>query len=102
MTEHVCGHLATKPPSEIADAAARRVMETNKPRAVCVSPEGRVTVETLAVCVEDDIVGVYTKAPGLLSLTRQIAGDLQHAIKERGLRPSAPKRRMVMGVRRVA
>lgn len=104
MTELVCGHLATKEISEIADAAARRVIETSQRRAVCLSPEGRVTVETLGVCVDDDIVGVYTKAPDLMALWRQIEGDLREAARERGLRPKAPKRRVVKseGGRRAA
>lgn len=99
MTDLSCGRYGRHAPGEMGDRAARHIMERRGNWAVCLSPEGVATVETLRAALESDIVGVYTRDDGLLALTRLIAGDLQAAIKERGIKPEMPRRRVVIGRR---
>lgn len=69
----------------IADRAVLFLMERTKPFAVCVDPEGRVTVEPFADAVEEDVVGVYDRTPGLIALYRTVRDDLTLTVEQRGI-----------------
>lgn len=85
--EQTVGRLGKQSASEIADRAARIVMDAPKSRALCLAPDGTVSIESVAQAIPDELVGVYTKAPGLLALWRQMYDDLRAAITERGIGP---------------
>lgn len=91
--EQGCGRLGRNSISEIADKAGRLVLDYRVPRAVCLDPEGRVTVESPNDAIEDDLVGVYSQAPGLLALWRTIDEDLRFAAEQRGIAPVRSKYR---------
>ncbi len=90
-TDHPLGNLFTRPLSALADEAASRVTRANGPRAVCISPEGQVTVEKPDEAVEEDIVGTYRSACRL-DLWRQIADDMAAHMAERPLTPRRVRR----------
>lgn len=79
-----CGSIARLPVAKVADKAARTVMEFHSPRAICIDPAGRVSVEFPDTCCAFDLVGVYTPSLGLLELTRRIGEDLEFEGAERG------------------
>ncbi|WP_162434588.1 hypothetical protein [Pseudoxanthomonas koreensis] len=62
--------------SAIADEAALRVTAARSPKAVCIAPDGRVTVETPQWAMEGDIVGVYA-SDSRLDLWRLIRDDME-------------------------
>lgn len=70
----------------LADKAAERIMTSDGPRAVCMCPQGVVTVERFANAVPDEIIGNYNRDAGRLGLSLLILGDLKEAVAERGLR----------------
>jgi phosphoribosylpyrophosphate synthetase len=79
-----CGRLGKNTPDACAEKAARTISErgTDKPTAVCVAPDGVVTVEALAHALDDDLVGVYDRRPGYLGLWRILSGDLMEVAKK--------------------
>ncbi|NLA67197.1 MAG: hypothetical protein GX856_02915 [Gammaproteobacteria bacterium] len=79
------GTLSRFSARELADRAAERVMERQAPLALCLSPEGRVTLESYADAVFEDVVGVYSRDAGLIGLYRSIRDDLAHEIEARGI-----------------
>lgn len=85
--EHPCGSIMKLPISEVADRAARWVLTFQSPRALCLDPAGRVTVEYPGQAAECDLVGVYSPDKGLLALSRMIIDDLRFEAIERGLSP---------------
>lgn len=85
MIEIPVGTLSRFTAQQLADRAVERVMERQAPLALCLSPEGRVTLEPYADAVLDDVVGVYSREAGLLSLRPAIRDDLQHEIASRGI-----------------
>jgi hypothetical protein len=85
--EQIVGRLGKQSASELADRAARVIVDAPRERALCLGPDGTVSIESVAQAIPDELVGVYTKAPGLLALWRQIYDDLRAAITERGIGP---------------
>ncbi|HEY1142277.1 MAG TPA: hypothetical protein VGE88_19040 [Lysobacter sp.] len=85
--EQVIGRLGKQSASELAGRAARIIVDAPRERAVCLAPDGTTSIESVAQAIPDELVGVYTKAPGLLALWRQIYDDLRAAITERGIGP---------------
>ena len=69
----------------IAERAVDIVLTRTRPVAVCVDPDGRVTVESLAEAVDEDIVGVYAPATGFTALYRSIRDDLALTVEQRGI-----------------
>lgn len=88
-----CGRLGRQTAIEVADRAALCLAEFKKPRAVCLDPEGRVTVESAKNCAEEDLVGVYDPQRGRFELWKQIHDDLAHSAAERGIAPTRVKQR---------
>ena len=84
-----CGSVVKLPIGEVADRAARALLGFSAPRALCIDPEGRVTVESPASACECDLVGVYEPAKGLLALSRMIIDDLRFEAGRRGFRRAA-------------
>ena len=80
-----CGKLGRNAVDECAERAARAISErgSDKATAVCVGPDGLVTVEATAYAIEEDIVGVYDRRPGWIELWRVIKGDLLCVARER-------------------
>lgn len=94
-TERMCGNLNKAPIGQVADRAARLVLEYASARAVTMDPDGRVWVEPVEHAAEADMVGVYTRSLGILELNRRIIADLQHEAQARSFRPTPAKRRVV-------
>lgn len=81
------GKIGRMPIDTIADRAAEQLTRPRAvARAVCLDPDGRVTIEAYGNAVPDDVVGVYDRTPGRMGLWRQIRDDLRH---ELGLRAAA-------------
>lgn len=85
MNERRCGRLGQHTISHCADRAARIICDYNIPRAVCLDPDGRVTVEAIDDAIPDEMVGVYDGSGGQFELWRMISDDLLAAKTERGV-----------------
>ena len=85
MTEIKVGTLANFPPSALANRAVTHVMERKAPLALCLNPDGMVTLERFDDAVLEDVVGVYDSTPGLLALYRDMREDLVDAVQARGV-----------------
>jgi hypothetical protein len=83
MTEHACGRIGLVTVSAAADRAAERIAEAASPRAVCLAPDGSVTVERADYAIPDELVGVYRPREGRFKLWGMIEADLMEAMKER-------------------
>lgn len=89
------GRIGRDEAREIAERATDYIMGRTKPQAVCLDPDGRVTVEPVAEAVEEDIVGVYTRTPGLIALYREVRDNLVFCVEERGITGESVPRRGV-------
>ena len=85
MAEIQVGTLANYSARELAERAADHIMGLSKPHAVCIDPRGRVTVEPYERAVFEDVVGVYSRDPGLIQTYKVVRDDLVAAIAERGI-----------------
>lgn len=85
MKEIRVGTLSRYPPGELASRASARVMEQRDPLALCLDPDGLVTLEPYDGAVFEEVVGVYSARDGLLALHRVIREDLLDAIAVRGI-----------------
>jgi len=83
--DHQCGSLARLPLATVVDRAVHFILDYQSPRAICVDPVSRVSVEFPDTCCEFDLVGVYDPALGILELSRRIAEDLEFEAWQRGL-----------------
>lgn len=100
MTEHACGRIGLITVSAAADRAAECIAEAPTSRAVCLGPDGSVTVEWADHAIPDELVGVYRPAVGRFLLWGMIEADLMEAMKERRIKGSrAHKHRMYSGKR---
>lgn len=90
--EKQCGSIARWPIGAVADQAARILLEFTGPRAVCVDPQGRVTVEPPNSACLYDMVGVYSGDVGLLALSRMLVDDLRDEAVKREFRVERIKR----------
>lgn len=79
------GKIGVQAVSALADRAAERIRRGRKARAVCVSPDGYVTVEPAAEAVPEDIAGTYSADTPRLELWRRIAEDVEALVEERPL-----------------
>lgn len=84
MSDNRIGTLARLDYKTLAERAADVVMAAKGPRAVCLDPEGLVTVENPDHAVPDEILGTYDKRPGLLEVYRSIRDNLAAEIEARG------------------
>jgi len=101
MAEIKVGTLANYSVRELAERAAERLMELTKPHAVCIDPDGRVTIEPYDRAVFEDVVGVYSRDLGLIPLYREVRDTLAYVIEQRGI-TGQRRRRYVTSERRAA
>ena len=99
--ETQCGRIGFATVSDCAERAAGIVCHVKTPQAVCLSPDGFVTVEAVEHAIPDDMVGVYT-ARSSVELWLQISGDMAVAMHERGITGGRGHRQRVIGQRRAA
>lgn len=103
MNERPCGRLGQHTISHCADKAAHIIGEYSIPRAVCLSPEGQVTVENPEHAIPEELVGVYSTGGSHFELWRWISDDLLEAKTQRGVTGGTNHRhRVPNSVRRVA
>jgi len=100
-TETPCGRIGLITLSECAERAAEAVASARVKLAVCLDPNGFVTVEAIEHAILVDLVDVYDRG-NQLALWRQIETDLAAACKERGITGGRGHRHRVMGQRRAA
>lgn len=79
MHDRSFGSLRVASIPTLSARLASAVCDFASPRAVTIDPDGKVWLEPVAIAVDDDLVGVYTRGPGVLDLTRWIADDLREA-----------------------
>lgn len=89
------GRIGQRPNNEIAERAVDYIMGVKKPQAVCLDPDGRVTVEPVREAVEEDIVGVFDRSLGLIALYREVRDNLAFCVEERGITGDPTARRGV-------
>lgn len=100
MPEYTCGRLGLHAISICADKAANTIVELSTPHAVCLAKDGHVTVEPVAQAIPDELVGVYSRKPGVFELWCQIEADLQCAAKERRIIGGTRQRNRTRGNRK--
>ncbi len=100
-TETACGRIGFQTVSECAERAAIAIREFTTPSAVCLSPDGFVTVESVKHAIPDELVGVYTKG-SQVELWLQLSGDITAAMQERGITGGRANRHRVVNVKRRA
>ena len=83
-TEHPCGRIGLQPITKCADRAAEVIASAKEKLAVCLSPEGFVTVEAIEHAILAEMVDVYSP-DSAFRLWGQIETDLAAACKERGV-----------------
>ena len=86
MNERNCGRLGKHTVTSCADRAAEVITEYSIPRAVCLAPDGNVTVEAPDDAILDEMVGVYTPDTGRMLLWRRIQEDLDFAVIQRRIK----------------
>lgn len=67
----------------LAEDCSSWICQCSGPMAVCLDPDGFVTVEPARGAIDDEIVGVYAPELGRFELYRRIREDLLFAIGER-------------------
>lgn len=102
MNERPCGRLGQHAISHCADRAAHIIGEYTIPRAVCLAPDGQVTVENPDHAIDDEIVGVYRFEGSVFALWRQVSDDLLVSQAERRIKGGTNHRHRVPPARRVA
>ncbi|HEV2608499.1 MAG TPA: hypothetical protein VGV14_19535 [Rhodanobacter sp.] len=101
-TEHPCGRIGLQPITKCADRAAEVIASAREKLAVCLSPEGFVTVEAIEHAILAEMVDVYMPSDGWFVLWASIEDDLAAACKERGITGGRGHRHRVMSERRAA
>jgi len=103
MAEYKCGRLGMHTLSHCADRAAHIIAELLTPHAVCIAPDGHVTVESTEQAIPCEIVGVYDRTFGVFKLWGMIEDDLRCAATERHIIGGTRQRQVVRnGARRAA
>lgn len=100
-TETACGRIGLQPITKCADRAAEVIASAREKLAVCLSPEGFVTVEAIEHAILTEMVDVYSP-DSAFRLWGQIEADLAEACKERGITGGRGHRHRVMSERRAA
>lgn len=91
VDEITCGRIGARwPILTIAERAAQAVAGAGAgvPRAVCLDPDGYVTVEDPDQALPDDLVAVLVWVPGhvtQMDLWKQIEAELRTAARARGI-----------------
>lgn len=102
MNERPCGRIGMHTISQCADKAANIISEYKIARAVCLSPDGFVTVEAPSHVLDDELVGVYTAGDSLFGLWRQLSDDLLASARERKISGGTHHRHRVPPAKRAA
>ncbi|MBO9717479.1 MAG: hypothetical protein J7507_11905 [Pseudoxanthomonas sp.] len=77
------GKLGVSPLSALADACAEHIGRARQRWAVCISPDGHVTLEHPDHVVPDDLAGVYAPGQTRWGLWRQIEEDMKAHVAQR-------------------
>lgn len=83
--EHA-GKLGVSPLDAIAYKAADTIRRARGPRALCVDPQGHVTVEKWDDAVPEDIVGHFDRSAGWPALELLVRDELKAVAVERRAR----------------
>lgn len=103
MSERKCGRIGMHTISHCADKAAEHVMASTVAVAVCLAPDGHVTVESVPQAIPDEMTGVYNRDLGQFALWALIESDLRVDAVARGIRGGTGHRhRVKTGLRRAA
>ena len=95
MTTHTCGRIGLNSVGDCAHRCAIIIYESNTKRAVCLSPDGFVTVESVSTSIPDEQVGIYDQSLPEYVLWGYIESDLVFAQGKRGIKGGRDKRRYV-------
>ena len=77
-----CGSVLRLPVGDVATRCAEAIVGYSTERAVCMDPQGRVSVESVSEGADPDLVGVYSPRLGLLELYRLIRDELVEVKRE--------------------
>ena len=99
MSERHCGRLGKHTTATCASRAAAAILTFESARAVCVGPDGMVTVEYPGTAPDDELVGIYTRDGD--DLAERIEEDLEDAVKRRRIRGGTHHRHRVKPTRRL-
>lgn len=83
-TEVQCGNIKRLSPKFVADRAAFAIQAFKSPRAVCVDPTGRLSVECPASACEYDLMGVWAPDTGLKKLSAVLEDEIRAELQQRG------------------
>ena len=81
--DYRAGRVRPHPVTRVAENAAVWLSQQAFPLAVCMSRTRVVTVEVPGEAYDDEIVGTYDPALGLIELYRRIRDDLKHEVELR-------------------
>lgn len=84
MSEINCGRIGMHTMHHCAHKAAIIIKGFDSPRAVCIAPDGHVTVESPNEAIPDEMAGVYSPDVDRESLGASILDDM--AVLQRELR----------------
>jgi hypothetical protein len=96
------GKVGVLPIDTLADKCAERIMASRNTWAVCIAPDGVVTLERYDEAVPDEIVGNYDRAAGRLNLWRMIRDDMRATVEELGGLQTVRRRYVMREGRRAA
>lgn len=85
-TEIQCGSLRWRSSKDCAERVVIAMKTFQSDRALCVDPQGRVTVENPKSVCEYDLLAVYVVSRPLMELYREIRDELEAHAQERGWR----------------
>ena len=102
MSDRQCGRLGKHTTQTCAGRAANAIMSFESARAVCLAPDGTVTVEYPGNAPDDELVGVYTRDGGSNELAGRIVEDLDDAARRRRIRGGTHHRHRVKPTRRLS
>lgn len=85
-TDIQCGSLRWRSSKDCAERAVIAMKTFKSDRALCVDPQGRVTVENPKSVCEYDLIGVYDVKRPLMELYRELKEDLEAEAVSRGWR----------------
>lgn len=75
-SEDYVGSIGRTPLDVIVSSASHRIRHARTPRAVCVDPDGRVTVERYDHAVPGEVIGNFDRTLGWPELDKRIRDEL--------------------------
>ena len=85
-TDIQCGSLKRRTAKDCAERAAFAMKQFQSDRALCVDPQGRVTVENPKTACEYDLIGVFDTRRPVLELYKAVREELDAEVQKRGWR----------------